>query len=351
MKINNGIEFHSLRLKLNTLPTMSFAKSLSPLTLIILFVICGCKQSAEHNHGGAISETSDSLSLKSQDSISSFAVYASTDFGKSWEPMSIGLPANLKVIDIEKVGHELVLASENAGLFMTFNNKSSWKDISTGLATKIINTLYVKGDEIYIGLSHEGVTMWKLNSSYWNSYNSNMPNRNVRAIIKVGDELVIGTDMGIFKSNDHIQSWTGKFVGEPAVSLVMTGDTLYAGTAKGVLISLDGGEHWKYVHKGGSIHSLTLQGNNLYALYSSGDVFMGSNQGRTWKEIEYSPRDQSYIHSLVKAGDHFLMSNNHGVFQSANGKKDWQLVFTTEKYWFVDMVADDQVVYGAAQMK
>jgi hypothetical protein len=193
--------------------------------------------------------------------------------------------------------------------------------------------------------------MWKLNSTFWNSYNSNMPNRNVRAIVKVGDELVIATDMGIFKSNDHIQSWTGKFVGEPAVSLVKSGDTLYAGTLKGVLISLDGGEQWKYVHKGGAIHSLSIQDKKLYALYTSGDVFLSDNLGRSWKEIQYSPRDQSYIYALVKAGEHFLISNSHGVFQSKNGKRDWQLIFQPENYWFVDLVVDDQVVYGATSTK
>jgi len=327
---------------------MSYWKPLFGLWILGLTVCISCKPKAEENTIDSLPEVKESISSKAPDSIADATVYSSKDFGQTWKAMSAGLPADLQTIAIEKVGHELVLATQNAGLFMTVNNKSSWKDISTGLATKKINTLYVNGDEIYIGLSHEGVTMWKLNSSYWSSYNSGMPNRNVRAIVKVADELVIGTDMGIFKSNNHIQSWTGKFVGEPAVSLVMSGDTLFGGTAKGVLMSLDSGEHWKYAHKGGSIHALTIQDKKLFALYNSGDVFVSDNWGKSWKEIEYSPRDQSYVHCLVQAGDHFLMSNNHGVFQSANGKKDWELIYPTEKYWFVDLVADDQVLYGAA---
>jgi hypothetical protein len=328
---------------------MLYLKSILGLVAISLFCCCSCKQKAEEQPKGSFPEGKDSLADQVHDSIPRVAVYSSTDYGISWLPMSEGLPVNLQATAIEKVGHELVLASSNAGLFMTEQHKSKWKDIGTGLATKNINTVYVVGDEIYIGLNHQGVTMWKLNTSYWTSYNNNLPNRNVLAILKMKDELVIGTDMGIFKSSDHIQTWTGKYIGETVFSLIMTGDTLYAGTVKGVLISKDGGENWSYIHKGGVVHALALQNKILFAQYTSGDLFRSENWGKSWDPINYSPREQSFLYHIVAADDNLLMSNNYGVFRSKNGGSDWLLIYPQKEYAFVDFTADDHVVYGTTR--
>lgn len=328
---------------------MSYVKSFSGLFIFVLFICCSCKRNEVTSSSAIFPTVKDSLSVAAHDSIPRVAVYTSSDYGNSWQPMSTGLPDNVQGTCIEKMGHELILATENAGLFMTENNKSSWKDIGKGLPSKKINTLYVSGDEIYIGLYHEGVTMWKLNSPYWNSYNNNLPNRNVLAIVKVKDELVVGTDMGIFKSSGHIQSWTGKHIGEQCVSLNISGDTLYAGTVKGVMMSKDSGETWAYIQKGGAIHTTILQERKIFASYTSGDLYMSDNWGRTWNKIAYSPREQTFVYSLVNAVDQLIMSNGYGVFHSATSANKWDLIYPEKNYSFVDFAAHDHVVFGATK--
>jgi len=330
---------------------MSYPKPFSILIALALFICCSCKQHAVEKSEAIVSASKDSLSGQSHDSIPSVAVYSSADFGLSWQPMVTGLPNNLQPTCIEKLGQELILATANEGLFITENNRTAWKNIGSGLATKKINTLYINGDEVYIGLFHEGVTMWKLKSSYWNSYNNNLPNRNVLAIVKVKDELVIGTDMGIFKSSGHIQTWMGKHIGEQAVSLQAKGDTIFAGTVKGVLMSKDGGENWMYVHKGGVIHAITIVDNMIYAFYTSGDVVMSNNWGSRWEEINYTPREQSYIQNMIQVDDNFLMCNKYGVLRSKNGGMAWKLIYPTEGFEMVDFTEEEHVVFGAARRK
>jgi hypothetical protein len=328
---------------------MSYIKSISGLFAFVVFICCSCKQKVEEKADAITPASKDSLSGQSHDSLPSVAVYSSSDFGLSWQPMVTGLPNNLQPTAIEKIGHELILATANEGLFMTENNRTSWKNIGSGLATKKINTLYINGDEVYIGLFHEGVTMWKLKSSYWNSYNNNLPNRNVLAIVKVKNELVIGTDMGIFKSSGHIQTWMGKHIGEQAVSLQTKGDTIYAGTVKGVLMSKDGGENWMYVHKGGAIHAIKIVDNLIYAFYTSGDVVFSNNWGSRWEQINYTPREQSYIQNMIQVDDNFLMSNKYGVLRSKNGGMAWKLIYPESKNLMVGFAVEDHVVYGAAR--
>jgi hypothetical protein len=252
---------------------------------------------------------------------------------------------------MRKVGNEIVLATDNAGLFVTQNKMTSWKDISQGLMTKKINTLFVDGDEIYVGLYHEGVSMRKLKDGYWNAYNANLPNRNIRAIVKVKDELVVGTDMGIFKSEGHMSSWNGKHLGEQCSSLNLIGNKIIAGTVKGVLMSIDGGETWKYVHKRGAIHNTTVEEKNIYAMYTSGDVFVSDTSGRRWREIIYSPREGSYVYDVADLNGQVFMSNHHGVLFSKNKGRDWQLVSPEERFVFMDFLVVGDKVYGCTRSR
>ncbi len=328
---------------------MSIKNFLPGLALFTLLIVLGCKKKTEEQPGGPILEAKNNFPDHSQDTVTRYMVYSSADYGISWQPASTGLPINLQGSFIEKAGQELVLAIDNTGLFMTENNRTSWKDISNGLAVKKINTLYVSGDEIYIGLYYEGVTMWKLKSAYWNSYNNNLPNRNVLAIIKWKDELVIGTDMGIFKSSGHLQTWTGKYVGEQVVSLQATGDTIYAGTPTGVLRSKDGGEQWSFVHQNGGIHRLATEGNLIYAFYNSGDVYLSDNGGRTWNPIDLNPQGHLPVYGFINADDNFLLSNDAGVYRSKNGGLDWKLIYPDPGKLFADFTTFDHIVYGTTR--
>ena len=326
---------------------MSCLKSIL-LVFAITILAVGCKSKTENIPVSSTPEVkTDSISAVSNNDAIPGTILSSGDMGKSWQPDSNGLPNQLKPSGLGQLGSELVMTTVENGLFMTENHGSHWKDISTGLATKKINTLFISGNEIYLGLYHEGVTMWKLNSSYWNSYNLNLPNRNVIAITKVKDELLVGTDMGIFKSSGHLQTWVGKLMGEKVTSLQAKGDTIFAGTGKGVMVSEDGGEQWTYVHKSGQVYALTLIDHFLYAQFASGDLYRVDTRGNNWKKIDYGEKDKTPVYCILKVNDHYLISTQQGIFTSDNGENKWNLIYPTQSYWFADMVMKDQILYGA----
>jgi photosystem II stability/assembly factor-like uncharacterized protein len=325
---------------------MSYFKSILFLFGITILIF-GCKSKTENPSTNNTTEiTPDSVTSAFQTSPSPGVVLMSADMGKTWQPMSEGLPTELSAAGIEQMGGELILATKKDGLFISKNNGREWKDNSSGLATKKINTLYISGDELYLGLSHEGVTMWKLNSSFWNSYNAGLPNRNVLSIVKVKDELIIGTDTGIFKSKGHLDGWNGKNIGEQAVSLQSKGDTIFAGTINGVMISKDGGEKWSYVRKSGRIHSLTLIDHFLYAQFASGEVYRTDNWGGNWDKINFGAEDHTPVYAIIKGKDQYLLSHRTGIFASSNGRSGWKLIYPTSSYWFTDMVMKEEVLYA-----
>jgi len=329
------------------LAPMSYFKSIL-LVFSITILALGCKSKTENTPVSSTPEVkTDSISAASNNDAIPGTILSSRDMGKSWQPDTNGLPIQLKPSGLDQLGSELVMATVENGLFMTENDGSHWKDISNGLATKKINTLFVSGNELYLGLFHEGVTMWKLNSSYWNSYNLNLPNRNVTAITKVKNELLVGTDMGIFKSSGNVKTWTGKVVGEKVTSLLAKGDTIFAGTLKGVMISKDGGEKWTYTRKSGQVYALTLIDRFLYAQFTSGELYRLDTKGNKWINIEYSEKTNTPVYCIVKVNDHYLFSTRAGIFASPNGENEWSLIYHTQSYWFADMVMKDQILYGA----
>ncbi len=325
---------------------MSYLKSICFLVTIVILTF-SCKSKTENTSSSQQGDVEqDTIESTFQNATTSGTVLLSSDFGKTWQVDTTGLPSPLKAFGIEKLGTELVIATKNDGLFMTENNGDHWKDISNGLATKKINTFCISGDELYLGLNHEGVTMWKLHSNYWNSYNSGLPNRNVLAIAKVKDELVVGNDNGIFKSADKRQSWNAKYMGEPVTCLQAKGDTLFAGSNKGVMISKDGGENWIYIRTSGRVHGLALIDHFLYVQFASGELYRTDNLGANWQKINFGANDHTPVYVILKINDQYLLSHRKGIFISNNGETMWKLVYPTQWYWFEDLALKGQTIYG-----
>ena len=330
------------------LAAMSHLKFISGLLLIYLLVT-GCKNGSVEKGKEIETGQKDTTNLSKVIPAISDPVYVSKDSGYTWQPFDIKLPELTQANHIAQLGDELVISSKDNGLFITENHHASLKDISNGLATKKINTLYVNGNELYIGLSHEGVTRWVMGSAYWNSFNANLTNKNIIAIVKYKDELILGNDIGIFKSSGHMQTWTGKHFSEKVFSLAAHGDTILAGTQKGVMISIDGGEKWKHANTLGPVYAITILGKYVYAQYTSGDLYISENGGNSWRPVDYGPNDQSPVYTIIKAGDQYLLSSRKGVFSSRNGRTGWKSIPQQNHLTFIDFTMKDGVLYGVVK--
>jgi photosystem II stability/assembly factor-like uncharacterized protein len=82
----------------------------------------------------------------------------------------------------------------------------------------------------------------------------------------------------------------------------------------------------------------------------SGDVFKSQDWGKSWSAITYSPRTQAYVYELIKAGNYLLMSNNYGIFRSANGGKNWNLIYKIEEQVFFDFIVFDNEIYAGTRL-
>lgn len=276
-------------------------------------------------------------------------LYVSKDFGKTWQDASSNLPDNVQTSFIEPMGDELLLATDNMNLFLSRNNRRSWQQIGNALPNHKINALHISGKDIFVGVYNSGIYKSANNGRSWQSLNFNLPNLRVQAILTLGTIIYVGTDIGIFRLNKSENKWVALFKDIQVLSLAESEGKIVAGTSQGTLLSSDKGQRWQWIHKNGAIHYSIFINEKIIEMYLSGDVFISSDYGSSWKEVEYSPRDRSYTYDVVKAGNFLILSNNYGIHQSKKNNDNWDHIFFSEQMAFFDLLVIDGVIYGGTR--
>lgn len=274
----------------------------------------------------------------------------STDRGLTWQPLNEGLPENTQSTFIDKKNDELILATDNQGIFITEKNKTKWKYIGHNLPSPKINALHTTEKNIYVGVYKKGIFKSVDNGISWQSINVNLPNLNVLAILKQNENLIVGTDIGIFKTQIELINWKQKISNSQILSLNEFNGKIIAGTSTGILLSIDNGETWKEIHSEGAIHYTAFIDNTIYAMYMSGEVFTSDDLGNTWSKFNYSPKYRAYIYELTKIGNELLMSNSYGLFKSTDKGKSWENYFKEERFIFFDFLTIENTVYGVTRI-
>ena len=316
--------------------------------LFIGFLLLGCQfNSSDANT--TTSGTEYSLMPSPEDTLTRAIIYSSTDFGKTWNPAIKGLPQDTKASFFEKKGKELILGTENRGLFMTENGKRQWKDIGKDLPGKKINAIHAIENELYVGVYDQGIFLTLDEGEHWESLNANLPDLKVQAILKMNDHLFVGTDVGIFKKQAKATAWKIKHGGMQILSLQNLGNTLIAGTSKGIFLSEDMGETWKEIHNQGALHYTAVVNDLIVGLYITGDVYISSDLGKSWNSCSYEPRTAAYIYELVGLKDHLIMNNSYGVFRSMDKGNNWEHCFKEERFTFFDLITVGDTIYGGTR--
>lgn len=276
-------------------------------------------------------------------------IYRSTDFGRTWSPLSAGFPAEAGVVALGRRGSQLLAATDNDGLFLSDERGEKWNSIGHGLPDRKITAVHATDDTIIAGVFRHGLYATRDNGESWASLNDNLPNLNIRAILASPDGLLVATDAGIFKSVKGSRSWKTVFSECQIVSLNPGHGKIVAGGVKGVLLSEDQGEHWRWIHQAGAAHTTALLDRKIVVMNISGDLFISNDWGQTWQSADYSPRQGSYVYNTVALGQHLVASNNYGTHQSSDGGATWQHLHDSEdRYAFLGLIAIGQTLYGGA---
>lgn len=276
-------------------------------------------------------------------------LYQSLDYGATWEAVGQNLPSELQASFLAKFGNQLLLATDNAGLFLSDTAKKDWQQIGEGLPNSKINALHVIDNRILLGVYQAGIYESTDKGNTWTSLNFDLPDLSVHAIHEVEGRLIVGTDTGIFYLESDSKHWKTTLVSVQVTSMNMEKGKLLAGTQKGVGLSEDKGKTWRWMEQSGSTHNTTILNSTIVAMYISGTLLMSNDWGETWTEIFYMPREGSYLYEAVQLDRFCLMSNNHGVFRATDVLGVWQLLAPTPNMVFFDVLVDGHALYACTR--
>jgi hypothetical protein len=112
-------------------------------------------------------------------------------------------------------------------------------------------------------------------------------------------------------------------------ALAVSGTNLFAGTDYvGVFLSTDNGTSWTEVNTGLTntyVRAFAVSGTNLFAGTDGGGVFLSTNNGTSWTAVNTGLTNTT-VWSLAVSGTNLFAGTYGGVFLSANNGTSWTAV-------------------------
>jgi photosystem II stability/assembly factor-like uncharacterized protein len=297
---------------------------------------------------------------------SNLGVFRSTNNGANWTSPNTGLPVNSVNVLYEN-GSDLYAGT--LGVYRSTDNGSDWTPASNGLpeynmdVTALISVgtyLFAGTQSAGSGIDGDNVFLSTDSGASWNPASAGIPfNSNVTAFAVMGDNLFAATEGGIFRSTNSGTSWTGVYNNLPSNAsvnittvpinaLAVIGTKIFAGTTSesngnqsvggGVYMSTDSGGSWTDVSSGlptmigpNDVNALAVIGTMLFAgtsssqpQYSTGPVFISTNNGTTWTDASAGFPTNAYDGSLLADGKNlYAGATLGGILVSTDNGTSW----------------------------
>lgn len=117
-------------------------------------------------------------------------------------------------------------------------------------------------------------------------------------------------------------------VGTLPFSMTASGENIYLGTlSSGMFLSTDKGSSWKEINTGitnKQVWSISIVDNTLFAGTSNGGLFRSTDNGSSWTNANNGISATTIIKSIVKFNSKlFATSTNKGIYISADNGNSW----------------------------
>jgi photosystem II stability/assembly factor-like uncharacterized protein len=230
---------------------------------------------------GGIAVSNSRLALASKDS----GLYL-FDFGKaSW----VKTPTNRKVIEsnpgaLTFYKDRIYIGTQFGGVFTSSDEGKSWTKLNIGLSNLTIRKLAEIGGKLYAA-TNAGLYSYNDLPGMWElEYGS--PTLQVNGITVFEGNLYIATNQGAFTTPIGRRDWQNIFVGGALHNISADDKALYAMVYNELFSSLDKGRSWKSIQKGLPVQLYTFNvvknGNAVFAGQWDG-VYRKDNEDEAWK--------------------------------------------------------------------
>ncbi|MCC6537046.1 MAG: hypothetical protein IT162_05820, partial [Bryobacterales bacterium] len=252
-----------------------------------------------------------------------YAVFRSTDRGRSWAPAALGLTDTAR-INAFAVSGNVLLAGTDAGVFASRNQAQTWQP--TPATTRILSFATL-GETIYAGTAKSGLLVSYDAGANWQR-DTTCPAQTIRALIAVGRQLYAGTDsQGAFVTSGS--AWSPARAGLPdhaqIFALTALNGEVFAGLyAKGLYRWSAAGQQWR---KTGPVVPLALAtaGPALIAGHNPGGIWQSGDAGQTWQQGagELSASAPIWEMGAGPPGELVVAGADTGIYTSRDHGRTW----------------------------
>lgn len=217
-----------------------------------------------------------------------YAVFKSTDRGRSWIRSDAGMPDQSRINAFGSAG-EVLFAGTDSGIFISGDEARSWRP-ATGAAMSSgrIISFATLGQQVFAGTDGSGILVSADEGESW-VRNAAFPSKKVRCLLAHERKLYAGTDAdGVFVLDGDGQVWTHLRQELPAhaqvFALSVVAGRLFAGLySKGLYAWHEQEDHWT---KAGPVSPLVLAavGGTLVAGHNPGGLYWSADLGASWSK-------------------------------------------------------------------
>lgn len=217
-----------------------------------------------------------------------FAVFKSSDQGRSWRRSDAGLPGQSRINAFGSLDATL-FAGTDSGIYVSRDEARSWGP-ATGVAMSSgrILSLAALGTKMFAGTDGRGMLVSVDQGESWTLDAAFSPKK-VRCLLAHQGKLYAGTDAeGVFVSSANFQVWTALKPGLPVhaqvFDLAAVDGRIFAGLySQGLYVWNEGENHWI---KAGSVSPLALASSagTLIAGHNPGGLYWSADLGGTWSK-------------------------------------------------------------------
>lgn len=243
-------------------------------------------------------------------------VFHSDDYGGGWIPENTSL-GNRSVYSLASIGGTIFAGTNGSGIFISSDHGLDWSPAA--LNSGKVYALTVQDGSVFAGTEDAGIFRTTDDGITWYQVNNGLTNEHVWSLAADDQNIFTGTNGGgVFLSTDHGASWTQTISGlgsKYVWSLLDNADghtSILAGTSKGLYILGNGRTDWSSAGLDSTnIFSLALIGGKLLAGTYGDGIFLSTNNGQRWTEVD-SGLSNKYVWSMAVL-DSFLFAGTGGA--------------------------------------
>lgn len=208
---------------------------------------------------------------------------------------------------------------------------AEWEPLS-GIPQGQVSDLLAYNKKVYAVVWGNGIFVSSDYGDNWVQQNQGVTTPFVKCIANVGTTLLVGTTdtNGVFRSTDNGFNWirsVDSLTERSVATFVVDGDVVYLLTESSVIFkSTNFGVTWLQISTSEldnyTITSIAVNNGRILAGASSGDLFLSTNDGKSWTNIK-NQQIYSTITSLLWDGDNIICGTQGGIYFSSNLGTNW----------------------------